>query len=353
MDGEERALFARSVADALGAVDGRLAPFTPAFGAPGGPTVEPDRHAAPGAAARQVLDALDAVGFADALSADRPAAVAIVFDVLGRTGLPMLDALGRLLADGIDGRGDRLALVLPPLGTAGPSGRRRGDAVAVAGLVGPGVAADGDLGVVVDGDAGVEVLAVPADRLERRPVHGMDPALGVCLVGGTVAAGPMAAVGPSGHQAAPRWDEAVAVGRLAAAHTLLGAARTMLELARTHALDRVQFGRPIAGFQAVRHRLADTLVAIEGAEALADAAWSDGGPTLAISAKAAAGDAARVAARHCQQVLAGIGFTAEHPFHRYLRRIAVVDQLLGSAAALTRALGAAVLASGKVDELAL
>ena len=42
---------------------------------------------------------------------------------------------------------------------------------------------------------------------------------------------------------------------------------SMLSLARQHALDRVQFGKPIAGFQAVRHRLAETLVAIEGAEA--------------------------------------------------------------------------------------
>ena len=44
-------------------------------------------------------------------------------------------------------------------------------------------------------------------------------------------------------------------------------ARAMLALARQHALDRVQFGKPIASFQAVRHRLAETLVAIEGAEA--------------------------------------------------------------------------------------
>jgi hypothetical protein len=43
--------------------------------------------------------------------------------------------------------------------------------------------------------------------------------------------------------------------------------RAMLALARSHALDRVQFGRPLAGFQAVRHRLAETLVALEGASA--------------------------------------------------------------------------------------
>ncbi len=60
----------------------------------------------------------------------------------------------------------------------------------------------------------------------------------------------------------------------------------MLSLARQHALDRVQFGRPIASFQAVRHRLAETLVAIEGAESTLRAATDDLGCLLA---KAAAG----------------------------------------------------------------
>ncbi len=53
---------------------------------------------------------------------------------------------------------------------------------------------------------------------------------------------------------------------------LVGSARGMLALARQHALDRVQFGKPISSFQAVRHRLAETLVAIEGAEADAEPA---------------------------------------------------------------------------------
>ena len=48
-------------------------------------------------------------------------------------------------------------------------------------------------------------------------------------------------------------------------------------------------------------------------------------------AKAVAGRQARTAARHCQQVLAGIGFTTEHPLHHYIRRTLVLDGLLGSA----------------------
>jgi alkylation response protein AidB-like acyl-CoA dehydrogenase len=58
-----------------------------------------------------------------------------------------------------------------------------------------------------------------------------------------------------------------------------------------------------------------------------------------------------VAARHCQQVLAGIGFTTEHPFHRYLRRILVLEQLLGATGTLTRELGRQVIERGELPPL--
>ena len=119
----------------------------------------------------------------------------------------------------------------------------------------------------------------------------------------------------------------------------------MLELARAHALERIQFGQPISMFQAVRHRLADTLVAIEMAEAVLDAAWLDQSPQTAAMAKALAGRGARTAARHCQQVLAGIGFTTEHPLHRYVRRVLVLDELFGAARSLTKDLGDDLLTS--------
>jgi hypothetical protein len=129
---------------------------------------------------------------------------------------------------------------------------------------------------------------------------------------------------------------ALAAGRAALAWWLVGTSRAMLKLARQHALDRVQFGRPIASFQAVRHRLAETLVAIEGAEATLRFASDDLG---AVLAKAAAGQAALTAARHCQQVHGGIGFTAEHDLHRHIRRALMLDALLGSSRELTRQAG--------------
>lgn len=143
---------------------------------------------------------------------------------------------------------------------------------------------------------------------------------------------------------------ALAAGRRALGWWLVGSSRAMLALARQHAVDRVQFGRRISSFQAIRHRLAETLVALEGAEATLQAA--DGADALASAlAKAAAGQAALTAARHCQQVLGGVGFTAEHQLHRHIKRSLILDGLLGSARDLTREAGKALLANGSAPRL--
>ena len=144
----------------------------------------------------------------------------------------------------------------------------------------------------------------------------------------------------------------VAAGRHALGWWLVGASRTMLSLARRHAVDRVQFGRPVASFQAIRHRLAETLVAVEGAEAtLLAAAAAEPDELSFLLAKAAAGQAALTAARHCQQVLGGIGFTAEHQLHRHIKRALLLDGLLGSSRELTREAGAVLRAKGFVPRL--
>jgi hypothetical protein len=136
----------------------------------------------------------------------------------------------------------------------------------------------------------------------------------------------------------------LAAGRHALGWWLVGTSRAMLALARQHALDRTQFGRPVASFQAIRHRLAETLVAVEGAEATLLAAAVEPDDFGFLLAKAAAGQAARIAARHCQQVLGGIGFTAEHELHRHVKRSLVLDGMLGSARELTREAGATLRA---------
>jgi hypothetical protein len=145
---------------------------------------------------------------------------------------------------------------------------------------------------------------------------------------------------------------ALAAGRQALGWWLVGTSRAMLALARQHALDRVQFGRHIGSFQAIRHRLAETLVAIEGAEATLHAASAEPDELTSLLAKAAAGQAALTTARHCQQVLGGIGFTAEHALHRHVKRSLLLDGLLGSTRELTREAGATVRAKGSAPRLA-
>lgn len=140
----------------------------------------------------------------------------------------------------------------------------------------------------------------------------------------------------------------LAQGRKALGWWLVGTSRAMLALARQHALDRTQFGRPVASFQAIRHRLAETLVAIEGAEATLHCGDDD---LSCLLAKAAAGQAALTAARHCQQVLGGIGFTAEHDLHRHVKRALVLHGLLGSSRELIREAGAALRQRGSAPRL--
>lgn len=144
----------------------------------------------------------------------------------------------------------------------------------------------------------------------------------------------------------------LAESRRAVSWWLVGSSRAMLALARRHALDRTQFGKPIASFQAVRHRLAESLVAIEGAEATLSLPGVDNPDLTALLAKAAAGTAALTTAKHCQQVLAGIGFTAEHELHHHVKRVLVLDGLLGSAKELTRKAGAGLRARGSAPRLA-
>jgi hypothetical protein len=145
---------------------------------------------------------------------------------------------------------------------------------------------------------------------------------------------------------------ALAAGRRALGWWLVGTSRAMLSLARRHALDRVQFGRPVAGFQAIRHRLAEALVAIEGAEATLQLTLTEPDHLSALLAKAAAGQAASTAARHCQQVLGGIGFTAEHALHQHVKRALLLDGLLGSARELTREAGTVLRERGSASRLA-
>jgi alkylation response protein AidB-like acyl-CoA dehydrogenase len=284
-----------------------------------------------------VLDAaLDDLGWRDALDADQATAVSVLFGCQGAT-TTRSAALDWLLATALGEAADGSAVILPPLRATDVPARLDGDRWVVEGLATAALdRCERALVVAQSGDGPVAFVVAPADLLSE-PVGGIDPSLGLSVVTG---AGTRDAATPVG---SADWPGALALGQLALGHELVGTGRLMLELARTHALERVQFGRAIGSFQAVRHRLAETLVALEAAAALLEASWEDPSPVTAAMAKAFAGRSARTAARNCQQVLAGIGFTTEHPLHRSIRRTLVLDQLLGAGSVLTRQLGAGVL----------
>jgi alkylation response protein AidB-like acyl-CoA dehydrogenase len=265
--------------------------------------------------------ALAELGWLDALAADPQTAVSVVFEAQGRAGATS-SALSDVLAVALGLHPEAVAVVLPSLG----------------GLALPSVHRAERVLVVTDGAV---VAHAPAD-LGLRDVSGLDPALGLVEV---------RTDGATGEPVDVSWPDALAAGRLALASELVGASRTMLQQAREHAVERIQFGRPIAGFQAVQHRLAEAYVAVEAADGAVAAGWDDGTAVGAMAAKAIAGRSARTVARHAQQVLAGIGFTTEHPLHRYVRRVWTLDRLLGDSRSLTTSLGIQLLTTREVPEI--
>jgi alkylation response protein AidB-like acyl-CoA dehydrogenase len=141
------------------------------------------------------------------------------------------------------------------------------------------------------------------------------------------------------------------IGALLAAAEAVGAAGRMLDDACGYAAERRQFGRTIGSFQAVRHLLADMYVrqasswssVLYAAAALDEDA--DEAPRTASITKAYVSRAAREVAHGAMQVFGGIAVTAEHPAHRFLRRIVVRERQFGDAAQHERALGRALAAT--------
>jgi alkylation response protein AidB-like acyl-CoA dehydrogenase len=142
--------------------------------------------------------------------------------------------------------------------------------------------------------------------------------------------------------------------RAALAAEAVGIAQRALDLGVEHAKTRHQFGKPIGTYQAVSHQLSDTYTDVELARSLAYwAAWcvaedDEQAPVAAAAAKAFATEAAVRACERSIQVHGGIGFTWEHPLHRFYKRaqwlegfgkrpaelrVEVADVLLGAAVA--------------------
>jgi alkylation response protein AidB-like acyl-CoA dehydrogenase len=107
-------------------------------------------------------------------------------------------------------------------------------------------------------------------------------------------------------------------------------------MAVEYAKVRVQFGRPIGSFQAIKHKCADLLLELEAARSAAyAAAWaaardSEELPVLTCVARIACSQAFTTIATESIHIHGGIGFTWEHPCHLYFRRARSTETLLGS-----------------------
>jgi alkylation response protein AidB-like acyl-CoA dehydrogenase len=230
------------------------------------------------------------------------------------------------------------------------------------------------LEAIAGGRLAAAVGEPPASRSSPTPVAGADGAdLVVLLVPGggegsggppeihvlgpePVDVAPIASLDPTRRLGAVRWtpgpgtrlvsgpDAAAAIGRttdraaVATAAQLLGLSDRMVTMAAEYAKARHQFGKPIGGFQAVKHLLAGARVKLEFARPVVSAAaWSldqgDPGASRAASmAKATASDAATEAARVSLQVHGAIGYTWECDLHLFLKRAWALAEAWGSAA---------------------
>ncbi len=186
------------------------------------------------------------------------------------------------------------------------------------------------------GEDGIGFFTVAGDApgLTRTPLATMDQTRKQAkLEFSGVKASALGEVG-SGWAALSKTLDQAAVGL---ANEMVGGAQKVLEMSVQYAKDRVQFGRPIGSFQAIKHKCADMLLEVESAKSAAYyAAWSaaednDELPVVASLAKAYCSDAYFHAAAENIQIHGGIGFTWEHDAHLYFKRAKSSEILFGDA----------------------
>jgi alkylation response protein AidB-like acyl-CoA dehydrogenase len=130
-------------------------------------------------------------------------------------------------------------------------------------------------------------------------------------------------------------EKTLDLAAVALAAEQVGGAQKVLDMSVEYAKVRVQFGRPIGSFQAIKHKCADMLLEVESAKSAAYyAGWaaaedSDELPVVASLAKAYCSDAYFHAAAENIQIHGGIGFTWEHPAHLYFKRAKTDELYLG------------------------
>lgn len=191
------------------------------------------------------------------------------------------------------------------------------------------------------------LVSVPTEGFTVTPVHTLDGTRKQAhLEFDGVRVGPESLLGAEG-AAAPLIAEMIRLGQVAMALEEVGAAQWCLETSVAHAQTRYQFGRSIGSFQAIKHRCADMLVAIEHARSASyyGARVADDPHELAIAGPLAlmtASDAHLAASAETIQILGGTGFTWEHDAHLYLKRAKASSLMFGGVHEVRRQLADAI-----------
>ncbi|MGV0643707.1 acyl-CoA dehydrogenase family protein [Mycolicibacterium sp. XJ2546] len=202
----------------------------------------------------------------------------------------------------------------------------------------------GDAGFVLDGQtaniilaaantpAGTSLFAVSADAdgLRREPLATLDRTRKVARLRFDGATARL--IGDDGGAAAGL-ERAYHLAVIALAAEQLGAAQRCLDMAVSYAKERIQFGRAIGSFQAVKHRCADMLVLVEGARSAVQHAAEVPDDDLSVAAsvaKLSCSEAFLQVALDNMRIHGGIGFTWEHDAHLYVRRAKASQLIFGS-----------------------
>jgi alkylation response protein AidB-like acyl-CoA dehydrogenase len=186
-------------------------------------------------------------------------------------------------------------------------------------------------------DAGISLFSVAgdADGLTRTPLATMDQTRKQARLefSGT----PARLIGTDGGAEAGL-SKTLDLAAVALAAEQVGGAQRCLDTAVEYAKTRIQFGRPIGSFQAIKHKCADMLLEVESSKSAAYyAGWaaaedSDELPVVASLAKSYCSEAYFHAAAENIQIHGGIGFTWEHPAHLYFKRAKSSELLFGDPA---------------------
>jgi alkylation response protein AidB-like acyl-CoA dehydrogenase len=211
---------------------------------------------------------------------------------------------------------------------------------------GDGWTLDGTKSYVLDGhtanlvivaartEKGVSLFAVAgdADGLTRIPLATMDQTRKQARL--TFAGTPARLIGEEGG-AGPVLSKTLDLAAVALAAEQVGGAQRVLDMSVEYAKHRIQFGRPIGSFQAIKHKCADMLLEVESAKSAAYyAGWAaaednDELPVTACLAKAYCSEAYFHAAAENIQIHGGIGFTWDHDAHLYFKRAKSSELIFG------------------------